>query len=119
MSLALLLDEDSQAKYLINLLQAAHHDVLTLNEIGMVGAPDNQVLAYAKQQHRILLTRNCNDFLELHTVEPEHFGILVIYQDANPDKNMNYQAITKAIANLEASRLALAGQFIVLNQWTY
>jgi hypothetical protein len=32
---------------------------------------------------------------------------------------MSYQAILKAIANLEASGLELANQFIVLNQWSY
>jgi uncharacterized protein YeaO (DUF488 family) len=32
LSLRMLLDEDSQAKYLVNLLQTAGHDVLTVNE---------------------------------------------------------------------------------------
>jgi len=119
LSLTLLLDEDSQAKYLVNLLQAAQHDVLTINEIGLVGAADKAVLLFAKRQNRVLLTRNCNDFFELHQSTPDHAGILAIYQDATPDKNMSYQSIVKAITNLEASELILTGQFIVLNQWSY
>ncbi|MEB3293619.1 MAG: hypothetical protein VKJ24_10700 [Synechococcales bacterium] len=36
MSLQLLLDEDSQAKYLVNLLQAAGHDVMTVNAANLM-----------------------------------------------------------------------------------
>ena len=118
MSLTLLLDEDSQAKQLVRLLQVAH-DVLTINEIEMVGSADSAVLAFAQKQNRVLLTRNCSDFYELHKNTPDHFGILAIYQDADPRKNMNYQDIVGAIANLEASELSLIGQFVVLNQWNY
>ncbi|MEM1293503.1 MAG: DUF5615 family PIN-like protein [Cyanobacteria bacterium P01_H01_bin.162] len=53
MSLTLLLDEDSQAKYLVNRLKSAQHDVITINEIGMVGASDDAVLLYAQQHNRL------------------------------------------------------------------
>ena len=119
MSLTLLLDEDSQAKQLVQQLQAAKHDVLTINEIDMVGAPDSDVMAFAQLQNRVVLTRNCSDFYELHRNMPNHCGILAIYQDADPRKNMSYQGIVKAISNLEVSALPLIGQFIVLNQWNY
>ena len=62
MSLKLLIDEDSQAKALVQLLRKAGHDVVTVNEIGLVGQPDPVILAYAKQKNRILLTHNCQDF---------------------------------------------------------
>lgn len=58
MSLNLLLDEDTQAKYLINLLQLAGHKVLTVYEIGIMGFADDQVLDYSRQFNHILLTRN-------------------------------------------------------------
>jgi predicted nuclease of predicted toxin-antitoxin system len=119
LSLALLLDEDSQAKYLVSLLRAAEHDVLTINEIKLTGTSDDEVLKCARQQRRILLTRNCSDFYELHQTTTEHFGILAVYQDADPTKNMSYQAIVNAIANLEFSGLELTGRFIALNQWNY
>lgn len=86
MSLPLLLDEDSQAKYLVNLLKAAGHDVLTINEANIVGLPDEQVLQYAHQNHRVLLTCNCDDFYNLHQ-QSHHSGILAVYQDADPAKN--------------------------------
>ncbi|MGF1514763.1 MAG: DUF5615 family PIN-like protein [Elainellaceae cyanobacterium] len=119
LSLTLLLDEDSQAKYLVNLLRTAGHDVLTVNDAGLSGAPDNKVLEYASRYSRILLTRNCGDFYSLSKENPAHAGILAVYQYSELSKNMNYQAIVKAIANLEASGLDLTNQFIVLNQWNY
>ncbi|ACK73575.1 hypothetical protein PCC7424_5227 [Gloeothece citriformis PCC 7424] len=46
-------------------------------------------------------------------------GILAIYNEKNPSKNMTFKAIVKAIANLEASGIPLGGQFIALNHWNY
>ena len=119
MSLRLLLDEDSQAKYLVNLVRASGHEVLTVNEADLSGQPDPAVLSYAKQQNYVLLTRNCNDFQELHLADPSHAGILANYQSADSAKDMSYKDIVDAIANLEQSELPLGNQFIILNQWNY
>jgi predicted nuclease of predicted toxin-antitoxin system len=119
LSLRLLLDEDSQAKYLVNLLKAAGHDVLTVNNVGLSNRLDQIVLDYARQDRRILVTRNCADFQELHQVNPFHPGILAIYQAADSSKNMSYTAIVKAIAKLETTDYLTEKQFIVLNQWSY
>jgi predicted nuclease of predicted toxin-antitoxin system len=89
LSLSLLLDEDSQAKLLSKLLQTAGHDVLTVNDAEIAGFPDEQVLNYARQHNRILLTRNCSDFQILHHMNPTHPGILAIYQNAEVSKNMS------------------------------
>ena len=119
MILKLLLDEDSQAKYLVNLLRGVGHDVVTANERDLGGLPDSVVFDYARKHKRVILTRNCNDFLELHQVNPVHAGILAVYQNSDPSKNMNYQSISKAIANLEMSGYNLENQFVILNQWSW
>jgi predicted nuclease of predicted toxin-antitoxin system len=119
LSLRLLIDEDSQAQRLVNLLRNAGHDVITVNEAGLMSKPDTVVLNYAIQQERLLLTRNCNDFLALHKTNPNHPGILAVYQDPDPSKNMSYLSIVKSIANLETSSYSVANQFISLNQWNY
>lgn len=119
MSLKLLLDEDSQAKPLIKLLQDAGHDVLTVNEIGFNGQPDPIILDYARQSDRLLLTHNCQDFENLHQVNPNHPGILAIYRDNDCTKNLSRSAIVKAIANIEIANVPLVNQFICLNQWNY
>ena len=68
---------------------------------------------------RVLLTRNCDDFKQLHQANPEHSEILAVYQDSEASKNMSYQAIVKAIDNLETAKYELNNQFFVLNQWSY
>ncbi len=119
MSLRLLVDEDTQARRLVEMLRADKHDLLTIGEAGITGIPDSLVMEMARTQQRVLLTRNCNDFLELHQANSDHLGILAIYQDADTAKSMSYAAIVKAIANLENTNLSLVGQFIVLNQYNW
>lgn len=119
MSLKLLIDEDSQAQSLVNLLRNASHDVLTVNEAGLMSQPDSIVLNYAIENNRVLLTRNCRDFKALHEVNSSHPGILAIYQEANPLKKISYKDLVKAIANLESANFSLANQFIALNHWNY
>ncbi|NJM90503.1 MAG: DUF5615 family PIN-like protein [Hydrococcus sp. RU_2_2] len=119
MSLRLLIDEDSQAKRLVIFLKNAGHDVITVNEAELSGKFDDEVMDYARQNGRIVLTRNYDDFQELHNANPVHPGILVVYQDGSPSKDMSHQTIVKAIANLESSEIPLANQFFALNHWNY
>ena len=115
----LLLDEDSQARRLIELLRARGHDVLTVGESDQAGAPDNIVLNIAAATSRILLTRNCADYLALHEQGAAHGGILCVYQDSNPAKAMGYEDIACALMNLEQSDVRLEGAFLALNAWLY
>jgi hypothetical protein len=119
LTLPLLIDEDSLAKILVNLLLQAGHDVLTVNEAELSGQSDRTVFKYASSQGRLVLTRNYDDFQALHEENPIHPGILVIYGDANYAKDMNFKDIIRAIANLEAANIPLTNQFIALNHWNY
>ena len=119
MSLKLLVDEDSQAKLLVTLLSRAGHDVVTVNGVGLSGEADLTVFAYAKREGRLVLTRNYDDFQELHEANPVHPGVLVVCQDDDFSKDMSFKEIVKAIANLEAANIPLANQFISLNHWNY
>jgi predicted nuclease of predicted toxin-antitoxin system len=119
LSLRLLIDEDSQAKLLINLLRKAGHDVFTVNEAKLTSEPDDVVFNYAIKEKYILLTHNCDDFKALHMANPYHSGILAVYRSANSSKNMDRKDILRAIANLETANFPLANQFISLNHWSY
>lgn len=57
--------------------------------------------------------------LELHEAYPNHPGILAVYKNDDPSKDMSFKTIVKAIANLEAAGLDLTNQFIALNHWNY
>lgn len=117
--LRLLLDEDSQARRLVELLRARGHDVLTVGESGQAGAADSAVLNIATDTDRVLLTRNCADYLALHEQGATHGGILCVYQDSNPAKAMCYEDIACALMNLERSEVRLNGVFLALNAWLY
>ena len=85
----------------------------------LMNHPDSVVLDAARENERVLLTRNCDDFQQLHQANPEHSGILAVYQDSEASKNMSYQAIGSAIDNLEIAEYELNNQFVVLNHWSY
>ena len=59
------------------------HDVLTTTEAGKAnqGIPDEDVLDYAAQTGRVLLTLNRRDFILLHNRNSNHAGIIVCSQD--------------------------------------
>jgi hypothetical protein len=115
--LRLLVDEDAQAHALVRLLRDAGHDVATVAELGLNGAPDDAVLARAALDARVLLTRNCGDFLLLHEASPAHSGVLAVYQDDDPGKDMSYEDIAGAVGRFEAGTLPADGQFVALNAW--
>lgn len=119
MSLRLLIDEDTQDKILVTLLKQASHDVVTVNEVNLNGKIDSIVLDFARQENRIILTQNCDDYEALHDLNSEHSGIIAIYNENNPLKNMSFKAIIKAIKNLESANFSLSNQFIALNHWNY
>jgi hypothetical protein len=64
---------------------------------------------------RVLLTHNTDDFLELHRERPGHRGIIAIFRDSEPRKNMNHVQIAAAIGRLETSSVTISGDFHVLN----
>lgn len=120
MSLRLLLDEDTQANRLIRLLRDAGHDVETATEAGLIHKADTLVLSYARQNKRLVLTRNCAHFHTLHTSQVEPAGVLAIFQH-NTDTDLSDIQIVQAIAALEKfsqeTDWAFGTEFVVLNQW--
>lgn len=80
-------------------LRRLGHDVLTAQEAGNAdqGIPDEDVLAYAIQQQRTVITLNRRHFVRLHRHQPNHYGIIVCTQDADyPGQALRiHQAITK------------------------
>jgi hypothetical protein len=60
-------------------LRLLGHDVLTTLDAGNAGRaiPDEEVLAYATAEMRIVLTINRRHFLRFHQSQPKHAGIIV------------------------------------------
>jgi hypothetical protein len=61
------------------------HDVLTVREAGNAdqAIPDDEVLAFATAEARVILTLNRRDFIHLHKAQPNHAGIIVCTYDAD------------------------------------
>jgi predicted nuclease of predicted toxin-antitoxin system len=115
--LRILVDEDSQARSQLNVLRGDGHDVVAVGELDKNGTPDSEVFELAQLLERMLLTHNTEDFHELHRERPEHRGIMAVFRDADPRKNMSHAHVAAAIRQLEASGVAIAGDFHVLNHW--
>jgi hypothetical protein len=67
-------------------LRRLGHDVLTTQAADQAnrGVPDEQVLAFAVAERRVLVTYNRTDFITLHNEDPAHEGIIVCKVDPDP-----------------------------------
>ena len=80
-------------------LRELEHDVLTIFEAGNAGQriPDDQVLAYATNNARAVVTINRRDFMRLHHLYPDHAGIIICTED--PDVTGQALRIHEAITH--------------------
>lgn len=117
----LYLDENVSDPYLVPLLRRAGHAAVLPAQVGMAGDSDPKQLTYAIQQGLVLLTRNHEDFVELHELVLAcggvHPGILTIRSDNDPKRDMKNPAVIAAIRRLEWSGAPIANHLHVLNQW--
>ena len=109
----LLLDECSGALALQRLLVSAGHDVQRSVEALSTAASDLAVLQYAYKENRVILTRNCNDFITLAKEERPHAGILLHYRDASG--GLTNEQIVKAINNVAKLYSTTRGECFTLN----
>lgn len=93
-------------------LRGLGHDVVTVAEAAQdgQGIPDDEVLAFAFEQQRILLTLNRRDFIQLHQRQGDHAGIVVCTQDS--DTSGQAARIHQAIE----SKTAMAGELVRVNR---
>ena len=112
------LDDNIDTDDLIKVLKSTDFEVISPRNVGMSKKKDHQHLAYASLQKSILITRNCDDFRELHKKQ-KHYGILLIYRYNNQKKDMNEIQIAKAIKNLINTGVVLENNLFALNQYNY
>ena len=63
----LYVDEDSMDRDLVRALRARGMDVVTAQEVGMIGRSDEEHLLFATSQGRVLHSFNRGDFFRLHS----------------------------------------------------
>jgi predicted nuclease of predicted toxin-antitoxin system len=118
----LYLDDDSADPNLVRLLRRDGHDVQVPADVGLTGRSDQAHLAHAIRDRRALLTRNADDFEDLHDLivfaaNGHHAGVLVILFDNNPRNNMSAGDIARSVRNLEKAGVAVTDSYHELNHW--
>ena len=117
----LYLDDDTADRRLVAMLGRKGHSTVVPAGVDLSGAPDARHFIYAIQHSLVLLTRNHDDFLDLHEVvqaaDGNHAGILIIRSDNDPTRDMTLRQIVTAIARLESSGASIENEVFILNHW--
>ncbi|MEG4070277.1 DUF5615 family PIN-like protein [Microcoleus sp. Pol11C2] len=95
---------------IVALLRNLGHDALTIQEAGNAGDDDPEVLAFAVNNDRAVMTQNRRHFIRLHTQQLNHAGIIICTDDKNLERLAT--RINDAIAGEENLR----GKLIRLNR---
>ena len=94
----------------VKLLRNLGHDALTIQEAGNAGDDDPEVLAFAVNNDRAVVTQNRRHFIRLHAQQPNYAGIIVCTDDKNLERLAT--RINDAIAGEETLR----GKLIRVNR---
>ncbi len=93
----------TEAQLIVRLRQAGH-DVQLPADVGMSGKDDSVHLAHAVREDRTLLSRNHDDFENLHdliaAVQGHNAGLLIVRRDNDPSRDLRAAGIVRAIRNL-------------------
>jgi predicted nuclease of predicted toxin-antitoxin system len=116
-----LLDENMSDRRLAARLRVSGHDPILATEIGLAPETDARVFMWAITRALPVLTRDAEDFTDLHdlilTAGGRHPGVPFVRFDNDPRHNLTDRGIATAINNLESSGTPLPDQIHVLNQW--
>jgi predicted nuclease of predicted toxin-antitoxin system len=116
-----LIDENTSSPRLASRLRAQGHDPILAGDVGLLSVADPRVLIWAIGQALPVLTRDSQDFEDLHDLVMaaggHHPGMLVVRFDADPRHNLTDRGIGTAISKLESSGVPISDRIHVLNQW--
>jgi hypothetical protein len=117
----LYLDDDSIKKSLVALLGKGGHKVVIPAEVGLRGRSDARQLHHALGQELVLLSRNYQDFIDLHDLIAasggHHSGIVLIREDNDRQRDMTDRQIVAALGKLEHAGESLTDKLVILNKW--
>ncbi len=116
-----LIDENMSSPVLASRLRAQGHDPVLGRDVGLLSVADARVLIYSIVQDLPVLTRDAEDFEDLHDLVMaavgHHAGILIVRFDNDARHNLTDRGIGTAITKLEASGVPIRDRIHVLNQW--
>jgi predicted nuclease of predicted toxin-antitoxin system len=116
-----LIDENMNSPVIASRVRAQGHDPVLAGDVGLLTASDPRVLIWAIAQALPVLTRDHDDFEDLHDLimaaGGHHLGILVVRFDNDPRHNLTDRGIASALKKLESSGVPIPDGIHVLNQW--
>jgi predicted nuclease of predicted toxin-antitoxin system len=116
-----LVDENMNSPRIASRLQAQGHHPVLASDVGLLSVADSRVMIWAIAQAVPVLTRDHDDFEDLHDLlmaaGGHHPGILVVRFDNDPRHNLTDRGIASAIHKLESSGISIPDRIHVLNQW--
>jgi predicted nuclease of predicted toxin-antitoxin system len=88
------------------------YDVLTVKDAGNAnqGIPDDEVLAFATDRDRAVITQNRRDFIWLHNQGINHAGIIVC------SKNLDWDEFTTEIDRVICTKESIKGELLRVNR---
>jgi predicted nuclease of predicted toxin-antitoxin system len=91
-AIRLFVDEDAMDQRFVQALRSRGVDVETVGDVRTIGFSDEEQLAFASRQNRVLYTFNVGDFCKLHRFYLEnkqsHAGIIISSQDYSVGEQM-------------------------------
>lgn len=115
----LYLDDDTAKASLVVRLRRAGHQVIVPNDVGRSGAWDPVHLTHAVEHALLLVSRNHDDFRDLHllvqAVKGRHQGIAIVRLDNDPRRGMTDGDIVRALENMDRAGVPITNELHVLN----
>lgn len=109
----LYIDEDLASKELVARLTRNGHDLVPT----VRGASDSVAWARAQEESAAVVTANVRDFVALGR-EASHHGLLLLYREADPTKNLTIAEVAAAVEHVQAALgPELNGQVVALNHY--
>jgi predicted nuclease of predicted toxin-antitoxin system len=96
-----IIDEDLSPRVARYLCQEFCFDAIAVRDRGLLGATDPEVLEYAFNEDRILVTANVRDFEKLAAAIEIHAGIILI-QEGDLLATEQIELMTRAVQVLQA-----------------
>lgn len=114
----LYIDEDAMDEDFVQALRIRNVDVLTVADAGMLNKSDEEQLAWARENYRVIFSFNARDFYRLHTTliaqGLSHAGIILA-----PQQQYGIGDLMRGVLRLinTKSSEAMQGQVEFLSDW--
>jgi predicted nuclease of predicted toxin-antitoxin system len=103
-------------KITVTLLRSWGHDVLTTQDVGLAGKPDEEILAYAMMHERVLITIDM-DFSNIRHYQPKSHKEIIVAKIRPRNANAVHKVLEHLLRNIEPDRIR--GSLVIVDQNKY